>query len=204
MKGAPDTESPLAPPRPPSAPSLSPSDEVHFGLGDDINSSPLTEGGSELQQQQQQKEEEPQATPPSTPTHSNTLSSPMGSDFSARPKEDGGEEVKVKGGRRKRKRGKRASDRRRKPEHGVGSIAPRFMGLSGIHYGLWTQYVSRSPQARAPPLFPPPAMNHHHAWSFAGPGYHHDGFVVPPNSPAHHLWTPMVPATGSVGVPVAS
>ena len=194
-EGVPDTESPLPPPQ-------TPIDKIHFEL-DDIISSPVSpiEGGTEPEQQQQQQE--PQSSEPSTSTRSNALSSSTRFDFFEGPKEERGkgEEVreKKKGeGRRKRQRTrKQGRDRSLPAEHGVSSIPPHFMGLSGIHYGLWTQYVC--PQAP-----PPPAMNHH-TWPFSG--YHHHnggGFVVPPNSPVPLFWNPMVPATGFVGVPVAS
>ena len=106
--------------------------------------------------------------------------------------------------RRQRAR-KQGRGRSHPAEYGVSSIPPRFMGLSGIHYGLWTQYVCPQAQASLFPL-PPPAMNHHHdAWSFSGYQHHNGGgFVVPPNSPAPLFWNPMVSATGFVGVPVAS
>jgi hypothetical protein len=194
----PDTESPLPPPPPPppsprTSASLSP-DESHFDLplGDYIIS-PLAEDGSEPGQQL-----EPQASElsseSSTPTPSTALPSPTGSNFEEEgSKEEAGEGVekeKEKGPRHKRKRGGKRSRRRRQPEHGVSSIAPRFMGLSAVHYDVWTKYVC--PQA---PQFPlPPAMSHHHPV----------GFVVPSNCPAPQFWmVPVVPAPGFVGVSLA-
>ncbi|KAF8497930.1 hypothetical protein F5888DRAFT_264711 [Russula emetica] len=200
-ESAPDTESPSPLPPPPSAPSLSPSDEIHFGLGDDIDpsSESLTEGGNEsLAEQRQESQSSSVQSTSSTPTQSsstNAQSSPTRSDFQEGSKEEGGEGGLGGEGRKKRARGRRARRKgrrngRSKHEHGGSSIiAPRFMGLSGIpYYGIWAQYVC--PQA--PPQFPPPAMNH--------------GFVIPPNSLAPQFWNPMVPglAPGFVGVPVAS
>ena len=197
---APDTESSLPVPSRPSSSSLSPSSESHFDLDDAISSPSPIEDGAEPEQHQHQHQREPQAsetsTPPSTPTHSNALSSPAESEFQEGQKKEGegGEEVKEKkgGGHRKKRRRNRKQGRGRPPlEYGVSTIAPRFMGLSGMHYSLWSQYVC--PQAPLPP--PPPAMNYHH---------HGGGFVVPPNSSAPLFWNPMVPATSFVGVPVTS
>lgn len=216
----PDTESPLPPPP------MSASDEIHFELGDVISSPCLIESaGIEPEQQTEQQRQEPQsqASVPSTvtpglpttptPTHSNALSSSTESDsqegqreggrlgVGGDPEEEVRENLKRGGGRRKKRRRNRKQGKgRSRPEHhGVGSIAPRFMALSGIHYGLWPQYGVCH---QAPPPPPPPAMNHH-AWSFAGYHHHQGGFVVPPTSPTPLFWNPIVPALGFVGVPVA-
>ena len=198
-------------PRPGPGPSvsLSPSDENHFSLGD-INPSPLTEGGGGSAEQQEPQASE-LASERSTSTPCTALSSPTGPVFQEGSKEEGelGEEKDGKKKRHRRRRGGRRNGRLRN-EHGAGSIGPRFMGLSGAHYNLWTQYAVCPQQAQAPPLFSPPpaaaaAMNHHHAWPFAG-CHHHGAFVIPPNSPAPQFWTiPMAPAVpGFVGVPVVA
>ncbi|KAN0103702.1 hypothetical protein V8E52_011727 [Russula decolorans] len=191
---APDsTESPLLAPPAPYASSLSPSSESHCDLGDAISSPSPIEGGAEPGRQEPQASET--STPPLTPTQSNALSSPAESDFQEGQKKVGDlEEVREKkgGGRRKKRRRYRRQPRGGPPhEYGVSTIAPRFMGLSGMHYasGLWTPYVC--PQA------PPPAMNYYHQY----PG---GGFVVHPNGSAPLFCNPMVPATGVVGVPVTS
>jgi hypothetical protein len=230
-EGAPDApESPSSSSSASSSSSpLSPSDETHFELGD-VTSPPCPtriEGGAGIEperqtEQQPQQREEPQSEssvpsiPPTTPTHSNALSSPTTEcGFREGQKEEGGvgeweevREVREKrgAGRRKRRRNRKQGKGRSRPEHhGVGSIAPRFMGLSGIHYGLWSQY-GLCPQAL--PSQAPLAMNlHHNAWSFAGYHQHHPshqgGFVVPPTSPTPLFWNPIVPAPGFVSVPVA-
>ena len=230
-EGEPDTELPSPPLARPSTPPLSPSVENHFDLADDFSSESLTDDGTEPRKQEEEPQANSGLSTTSTQSNS-VVSSPTESDFLDGPKKEG-EDVKMEGrrselsastqsnslpvssptrsdcldgpkkeGEAKKTRGqrKRRSRRQAKSEHGV---PPRFMGLSGIHYGLWTQYVQLQP-----PLYPPPpvspAMNHHRAWSFAGypyPGQHY-GFVVPPNSPAHQFWNPKVPPIGGfVGVP---
>lgn len=223
-EGTPATDLPLPPSPPPQRPQrqpsslLSPSYENHFDLGDVTGFPPPIEG--EMGSEQQQPEESQSSSEPSTPTQSiNTPSaSPARSDFREESKEEGiegegegeGKEVKVrKGERRKRKRGGRSRKGRGRPHPCELPIAPRFMGLSGMHYGLWAQYVC--PQAPAPAPAPPPPpsamINHHpsHAWPFSGYHQHQVGFVAAPNSPAAPLfWNPAVPAPGFVGVSVAS
>jgi len=133
----------------------------------------------------------------STQSNSLPVSSPTRSDCPDGLKKEGEAKKKTRGQRKRRSR-KQAKG----SEHGV---APRFMGLSGIHYGLWTQYMHLQPPLYLPPPPVSPAMNHHHAWSFAGYPHpsHHYGFVVPPNSPAHQFWNPTVPPMGGfVGVPM--
>ena len=223
-ESAPDTGpqsgSPLPPPPPRLFSPLSPSDESHFDLGVDISSSSLpatereTTEPEQEQEEQEGREKHHQASKPSTPTY--TLSSLTGSDFPEGPKEEVEEEKEnEKTGERRRGRNHKRQRRRGRGRPPAGeNVAPRFMGLSGIHYGLWTQYVC--PQAL--PLFPETTTtttNHHQAssWSFASAGYHHhhDGFefAVPPNSccPAPlvpQFWNPVVPAPVYVGVPVVA
>jgi hypothetical protein len=184
------------------APPPTPLDESHFDLGD-ISSSFLVEGGrAELytrKQQHDQQQQERTTSEPPTPTHSQTLSSPMGSEFpegkDENEKEDGdGEEGgKGKRGRRCRRRRKRNNKGRLSSEHSGGCVmGPRVMGLSGLHFDRWTRYVCPAP---APPPPQPAAMNS--AWFVAG---YNDGFATPRNSsPAYPTMVQAV--QGFVGVP---
>jgi hypothetical protein len=169
------TESPLLPrprPRPPRpyVSSLSPSDESHFGLGDVINPSPLTVGGTEPEQQQHRQRRRrrrgSRTSESSTPTQSNSLSTPTDSDFREGPgsKGEGGGAGKNKGGQGQRK-SKRKRNRKGKgkshAEHGTRPMGPRFiMRLFGIPYDPWTQYLWL--QAHLPTVRPPPAMDYRH------------------------------------------
>ena len=215
-ESVPNTESQSDSPLPPPS-RLSSTDESHFDLGVDFSSSSLPVTGRRTAEPDQETEEEYRQDSKS-PTPANTLSSLTGSDSPEEPKEEGEDErekEKEKAGERRRGRNHKRQRRRGRGRPQAGeNVAPRFMGLSGIHYGLWTQYVC--PQAQALPLFADTTMtNHHHAssWSFAGAGYHHhqDGFefAVPPNTscPATlvpQFWNPVVPAPVYVGVPVVA
>jgi hypothetical protein len=179
------TESPLLPrprPRPPRpyVSSLSPSDESHFGLGDVINPSPLTVGGTEPEQQQHRQHRQrrrrrrrrgSRTSESSTPTQSNSLSTPTDSDFREGPgsKGEGGGAGKNKGGQGRRK-SKRKRNRKGKgkshAEYGPSPMGPRFMNISPnllfeiVPYDPWTQYVWL--QAHLPTVRPPPAMDYRH------------------------------------------
>jgi hypothetical protein len=207
-----DAESESELPPPPQQPLPQPPlDESHFDLGD-IGSSSLTEGhhgGAEFRtmQQQRQRNQPKRSSQPSTPTHSHTLSSPMGSEFTEvkdpeneDEKEDGEEVEEEVEGREKRKRRCRKRRRRTKgrlpSEQGGCVMGPRMMGLSGLHFDRWTRYV---PVCPAPPPPPPAAMNPHAL--FVAPGF--DGFV--PRTGARFWDPPMavqaVQVPGLVSVP---
>ena len=181
------------------APPPTPLDESHFDLGD-ISLSALTGGGGAEFYIRKQQQERTTSEPP-TPTHSQTLSSPMGSEFPEGKDEnekeegdgDGEEGGKGKRGRRCRRRRKRNNKGRLSSEHGGGCVmGPRVMGLSGLHFDRWTRYVCPAP---APPPPQPAAMNP--AWFVAG---YNDGFATPRNStPAYPTMVQAV--QGFVGVP---
>ena len=187
---------------------LLPVDESHFDLGDIRSSSLSTEGyhdGAKFcttQQKQRQQNQPERSSGPSTPTHSHTLSSPMGSEFTEakdpeneNEKEDGEEEGEEEEGKEKRKRRPRKRRRRTKgrlPSEEAGCVmGPRMMGLSGLHFDRWTRYVCPAPP---PPPPPPPAAMKPHAW-FVAPGF--DAFV--PRTGAR-FWDPPM-AVQAVQVP---
>ena len=195
-----ESEAPVVVPAPPPTPL----DESHFDLGDIISSS-LPEGGAEIYYTTKQHHHQQERTSePPTPTHSHTLSSPMGSEFPEAKDEnengegegDGEEDVvKGKGRRRCRKRRKRNTRGRLSSEHAGGCVmGPRVMGLSGMHFDRWTRYVCPAP---APP--PPQSAPMNPAWFV--PGYN-DGFAAPRNSsPAYPMMVQAVQAPGFISVP---
>ena len=190
---------------------LAPLDESHFDLGGIGSSSLTTEGHHDgakfctMQQQQRQQNQPERSSGPSTPTHSHTLSSPMGSEFTEAKdpeNEDDKEEEEVEEeGKEKRKRRPRKRHRRTKgrlPSEEAGCVmGPRMMGLSGLHFDRWTRYVCPAPP---PPPPPPPAAMKPHAW-FVAPGF--DAFV--PRTGARFWDPPMavqaVQVPGLVSVP---
>lgn len=189
------------PPQPP--PSI---DESHFDLCD-IRSPSVTAGRARFctmqqNQHQHQQQESSASSEPSSPTRSSyTHSSPVRSEFmdannleneDEDENEEPEEEVKGKGKRRCRKR-RRRNRGTRQTEPGC-VMGPRMMGLSGVHFDRFTQYVCPAQPVLQPAA--PAGMNR--AW-FVAAGY---GGCAGSHSPARFWEPPMtVRVPGFVGMP---
>lgn len=195
----PATEFAEWPPPPQPQPSL---DESHFDLCDIMSPSLAGDGARFFTTHQNQPRHEQQessaSSEPSSPTRSSyTHSSPVRSEFmdannleNEEEDENGEPEegVKGKGKRRCRKRRRRHRGTRQTEPGCV--MGPRMMGLPGVHFDQFTQYVCPAQPVLAPA--PPVGM-------FVAARY---GGCAGSHSPARFWEPPMtVRVPGFVGIP---